>query len=599
MAFTNLIEMLLASAGSNRQKQLYADKRAGRYEALSYEAVLEKTFALADYLGANGVRRGDRVGLLAENRSEWAISDWAIMALGAITVPIYPTLPADQVAYILDDADITHLLLSNGEQLDKLRQNQEVLSSLQMILAMEPLSMPGIENLRSFADLASPGWNEAHKHLTEMATAIKGDDLATIIYTSGTTGKPKGVMLTHANFLANIHGTLANIEILATDHFLSVLPLSHVFERMAGHFLPVYSGASISYAENFTTIVENLGEVKPTVLLCVPRFYEKVYLRVLEAMAAAGGLKESIFNWAVGIGAKVAAQRQKRHPVRGILAIQAKLANALVFKKFHARMGGNIRLFVSGGAPLSPAAADFFVGANFPLVEGYGLTETAPVIAVNKIDHFKVGTVGPLVSNVECRIADDGEILVRGPQVSPGYYQLPQETAAAFSEDGWFATGDIGFIDSDGFLTITDRKKNLLVTSGGKNIAPQPIELALSKHPLIMQALVIGDKRKYLTALILPDRENLPAFAAANGLAEDPQVVIDSAALRAVIGEAIAAVNANLARYESIKYFHIITHEMTVDNGFLTPKMELKRKKVLQTYADAIEKMYGDAPANG
>jgi long-chain acyl-CoA synthetase len=274
---------------SNRQKQLYADKRAGRYEALSYEAVLEKTFALADYLGANGVRRGDRVGLLAENRSEWAISDWAIMALGAITVPIYPTLPADQVAYILDDADITHLLLSNGEQLDKLRQNQEVLSSLQMILAMEPLSMPGIENLRSFADLASPGWNEAHKHLTEMATAIKGDDLATIIYTSGTTGKPKGVMLTHANFLANIHGTLANIEILATDHFLSVLPLSHVFERMAGHFLPVYSGASISYAENFTTIVENLGEVKPTVLLCVPRFYEKVYLRVLEAMAAAGG----------------------------------------------------------------------------------------------------------------------------------------------------------------------------------------------------------------------------------------------------------------------------------------------------------------------
>jgi long-chain acyl-CoA synthetase len=599
MAFTNLIEMLLASAGSNRQKQLYADKRAGRYEALSYEAVLEKTFALADYLGANGVRRGDRVGLLAENRSEWAISDWAIMALGAITVPIYPTLPADQVAYILDDADITHLLLSNGEQLDKLRQNQEVLSSLQMILAMEPLSMPGIENLRSFADLASPGWNEAHKHLTEMATAIKGDDLATIIYTSGTTGKPKGVMLTHANFLANIHGTLANIKILATDHFLSVLPLSHVFERMAGHFLPVYSGASISYAENFTTIVENLGEVKPTVLLCVPRFYEKVYLRVLEAMAAAGGLKESIFNWAVRIGAKVAAQRQKRHPVRGILAIQAKLANALVFKKFHARMGGNIRLFVSGGAPLSPAAADFFVGANFPLVEGYGLTETAPVIAVNKIDHFKVGTVGPLVSSVECRIADDGEILVRGPQVSPGYYRLPQETAAAFSEDGWFATGDIGFIDSDGFLTITDRKKNLLVTSGGKNIAPQPIELALSKHPLIMQALVIGDKRKYLTALILPDRENLPAFAAANGLAEDPQVVIDSAELHAVIDEAIAAVNANLARYESIKYFHIITHEMTVDNGFLTPKMELKRKKVLQTYADAIEKMYGDAPANG
>jgi long-chain acyl-CoA synthetase len=599
MAFTNLIEMLLASAGSNRQKQLYADKRAGRYEALSYEAVLEKTFALADYLGANGVRRGDRVGLLAENRSEWAISDWAIMALGAITVPIYPTLPADQVAYILDDADITHLLLSNGEQLDKVRQNQEVLSSLQMILAMEPLSMPGIENLRSFADLASPGWNEAHKHLTEMATAIKGDDLATIIYTSGTTGKPKGVMLTHANFLANIHGTLANIKILATDHFLSVLPLSHVFERMAGHFLPVYSGASISYAENFTTIVENLGEVKPTVLLCVPRFYEKVYLRVLEAMAAAGGLKESIFNWAVRIGAKVAAQRQKRHPVRGILAIQAKLANALVFKKFHARMGGNIRLFVSGGAPLSPAAADFFVGANFPLVEGYGLTETAPVIAVNKIDHFKVGTVGPLVSSVECRIADDGEILVRGPQVSPGYYRLPQETAAAFSEDGWFATGDIGFIDSDGFLTITDRKKNLLVTSGGKNIAPQPIELALSKHPLIMQALVIGDKRKYLTALILPDRENLPAFAAANGLAEDPQVVIDSAELHAVIDEAIAAVNANLARYESIKYFHIITHEMTVDNGFLTPKMELKRKKVLQTYADAIEKMYGDAPANG
>jgi long-chain acyl-CoA synthetase len=599
MAFTNLIEMLLASAGSNRQKQLYADKRAGRYEALSYEAVLEKTFALADYLGANGVRRGDRVGLLAENRSEWAISDWAIMALGAITVPIYPTLPADQVAYILDDAGITHLLLSNGEQLDKVRQNQEVLSSLQMILAMEPLSMPGIENLRSFADLASPGWNEAHKHLTEMATAIKGDDLATIIYTSGTTGKPKGVMLTHANFLANIHGTLANIKILATDHFLSVLPLSHVFERMAGHFLPVYSGASISYAENFTTIVENLGEVKPTVLLCVPRFYEKVYLRVLEAMAAAGGLKESIFNWAVRIGAKVAAQRQKRHPVRGILAIQAKLANALVFKKFHARMGGNIRLFVSGGAPLSPAAADFFVGANFPLVEGYGLTETAPVIAVNKIDHFKVGTVGPLVSSVECRIADDGEILVRGPQVSPGYYRLPQETAAAFSEDGWFATGDIGFIDSDGFLTITDRKKNLLVTSGGKNIAPQPIELALSKHPLIMQALVIGDKRKYLTALILPDRENLPAFAAANGLAEDPQVVIDSAELHAVIDEAIAAVNANLARYESIKYFHIITHEMTVDNGFLTPKMELKRKKVLQTYADAIEKMYGDAPANG
>jgi long-chain acyl-CoA synthetase len=408
--------------------------------------------------------------------------------------------------------------------------------------------------------------------LENEAARITADDLATIIYTSGTTGLPKGVMLTHGNFITNIEGTLQNIALVNSDLFLSVLPLSHVFERMAGHFIPVSVGATIAYAESFETLMDNLGEASPTILICVPRFYEKVHAKVLEASDGFSPLKKKIFSWATEVGRLQARALENRTGMSFGLKLKMKLAMALVFKKFHQRMGGNLRLFVSGGAPLNKEAAQFFIGAGFNLAEGYGLTETSPVIAVNKIEHFRLGTVGFKVPNVEVKIAEDGEILVKGGQVTQGYFKNPEATAEVFTEDGWFCTGDIGILDDDGFLKITDRKKNILVTAGGKNVAPQPIESQISKSPFIAYAILIGDKRKFISALLVPDREILETTPLPWMQGKSIDEMIAAPEMVELLNTELENQTREMARFEKVKKFVVVDREVTIENGFLTPK---------------------------
>ena len=593
MSYSTLVEMFKKAVENYPDKPAFGTKKDGEYQYFTYAEMAEKIASLGQFLKNFGITKGSNVAILSANRFEWAISDYAIMSLGAATVPVYPTLPANQVEYIVKDCGASIVIVSDTLQLEKILEIRKNLPALEYILMMDNANIDNDDMIKDFQTLLEGQKLPQKNYFEEAVSSITPEDLATIIYTSGTTGIPKGVMLTHKNFVSNIMGTLNNVAMHDTDLFLSVLPLSHVFERMAGHFLPVGVGASIAYAEDFTTLIDNLKEVKPTILICVPRFYEKVYAKVLDGVLASSSAKQKIFNWAMEIGKNIAAVRESNKPITGKLKWQNDLATKLVFHKFHAVMGGRLRFFVSGGAPLSKEVAAFYVGSGFTLVEGYGLTETSPVIAVNKLENFKIGSVGLTVFNVECKIADDGEILVRGPQVTQGYFNNQEETRAAFDEDGWFYTGDIGKLDEDGFLFITDRKKNLLVTAGGKNVAPQPIEMRLTKSPYISHALLIGDRRKYISALIVPDREILSMFADTHNIKYDSlDEVAASPEMAKVIEEQIISRTEDLANYESIKKHVIISDELTVDNGYLTPKMELKRKKVMEKYTGKIDQMY-------
>jgi long-chain acyl-CoA synthetase len=573
----------------------YADKNAlgrkinGQYSYISYAKFGQHVAALAANLKSFGIQKGDRIALLAGNRMEWAITDFAALSVGAVLTPIYPTLPPNQIEYLLNDSEAKLIVISDAEQQQKIESVKGNLKHLQTTVRMDGKQ----EGTHDFWQLCEPAAAEDYlAFLENEAARITADDLATIIYTSGTTGLPKGVMLTHGNFITNIEGTLQNIALVNSDLFLSVLPLSHVFERMAGHFIPVSVGATIAYAESFETLMDNLGEASPTILICVPRFYEKVHAKVLEASDGFSPLKKKIFSWATEVGRLQARALENRTGMSFGLKLKMKLAMALVFKKFHQRMGGNLRLFVSGGAPLNKEAAQFFIGAGFNLAEGYGLTETSPVIAVNKIEHFRLGTVGFKVPNVEVKIAEDGEILVKGGQVTQGYFKNPEATAEVFTEDGWFCTGDIGILDDDGFLKITDRKKNILVTAGGKNVAPQPIESQISKSPFIAYAILIGDKRKFISALLVPDREILETTPLPWMQGKSIDEMIAAPEMVELLNTELENQTREMARFEKVKKFVVVDREVTIENGFLTPKMELKRKHILKEYADKVEEMY-------
>ena len=400
-------------------------------------------------------------------------------------------------------------------------------------------------------------------------------------------------MLTHGNFLSNIEGALEALEVTDEDVFLSFLPLSHVFERMAGHFLAIYAGATIAYAENIETVADNLKEVKPTVMTSVPRFFEKVYSRILDSLEEGSKLKKKIFLWAIETGKNANIYYQKGLPLKGNLKRKIALADKLVFSKLKERVGGRIRLFASGGAPLTREIGEFFNAAGLPLMEGYGLTESSPVITVSRLNNFKFGSPGPPISGVEVAIAEDGEILTRGPHVMKGYFKNEEETRESIDKDNWLHTGDMGYIDKDGFLFITDRKKNILVTSGGKNIAPQPIENLLISSRYIDQALVIGDKRKYCTAFIVPSMENLKKFATDQSIPpEDEKKLVEDTRIRQLIRAEIDNLSINLASYETIKEFTLLSEPFSIESGDLTPTLKIKRNVVEQRYQHLIEKMY-------
>ena len=573
-------------------------KRGEDFQALSSEEVRSQVQGVVAGLMNLGVEPGDRIALLSENRPEWLVSDIAILSAGAINVPIYPTLPAAQIEGLLNDAGVKTIILSTPEQLEKIREIQSRVPSLQTMVVMD-LEEPDSEGLLSFDTLRVNGksaWQSDPARYQEARNRVRSEDVATIIYTSGTTGSPKGVMLSHANIVANVLGLFQIFHFDETDSALSFLPLSHIFERTADYLL-FYCGVSIAYAESIETVPVNMQEIRPTVVASVPRFFEKVHDRVEESRKLSSGLKRRLTDWAFGVG-----RRYTRHVLDGThppvgLAWQRSLASKIVYAKLQQRLGGRLRFFFSGGAPLDARLGEFFLSVGIQILEGYGLTETSPVIAVNRQNRFRFGTVGPALPGVEVKIAEDGEILTRGPSVMLGYYRKPEETQQAL-HGGWFHTGDIGHMDEDGFLNITDRKKDLIVTAGGKNVAPQPIERLLKASPVLLNAVVLGDKRPYLCALVVPNPETITDHAREQGLSfESYGDLLQSPPIQEFLVNAVEKSTAGLASFETVKKVIPVEKDFTIEDGELTPTLKVKRRIVEKRFKNEIEALYAESPS--
>jgi len=593
MQYSSLAEMFFDVAGKFPENTGYKYKKDGAYVPVLFKDAAQKVKYIAGGLAELGVKKGDKVALLSENRLDWALCDYAILALNAINVPIYPSLLPKQVEYLLKDSQSVAVIVSNEDQHNKVNTVKGKCQDLKNIISFD---LPAGDGYKTFDQLLEKGKAFVEKnpdYINEQIKNTNTEDMATIIYTSGTTGEPKGAMLKHSNFISNVEGAKEAVYVDETDTFLSFLPLCHVFERMAGHYLATYSASAIAYAESIDTVAENMGEVHPTVMTSVPRLYEKIYAKVLDSVENGPGLKRKIFYWAIGVGKEYINAVMYNKPISGSLQFKRNLAFKLVFSKLAERVGGNMRFFVSGGAPLSRDIAEFFGAAGLMILEGYGLTETSPVISVNKLDKFKFGTVGPLLNNVEVKIAEDGEILTRGPHVMIGYYNKDEQTKEAIDEEGWFYTGDIGLIDDDGFLKITDRKKNIIVTAGGKNIAPQAIENLMVTNKYIEQTLVIGDKRKFCTAVVVPSFDALHEWAKVQGLTyKDDKELVEFQQVKDLLNKQVEEINKDLASYESIKKIVLSDHLFSIESGELTPSLKVKRKIVETNFKEKIDKIY-------
>ena len=575
-------------------------KVGGAYKPISHSEVAERVRHAARGLSSLGVRRGDRVGILSENRPEWAIADFACLTAGLTDVPIYPTLPADQIAYILKDSGAVAIFVSNKAQAEKIREIRSQVPALKTVVAFD--DVPGLANM-SIADLEKRGaegeTSRSIETYREDALLVKPDDLATIIYTSGTTGEPKGVMLSHDNIYSNVEASRKAIPFEGKDVGLSFLPLSHIFERMAGHYMMFATGTSIAYAESIDTVAANMGEVKPTLVLSVPRLYEKMYARILETALTGGFLKKKIFFWARGVADRWATEKLAGKEPGGLLGIQYGIAQRLVFSKLKTRTGGRLRYFVSGGAPLSPDINKFFYAAGLEILEGYGLTETSPVIAVNTPEAFRIGTVGKPIDGVEVKIAADGEILTRGPHVMKGYYNKPDATRESIEPDGWFHTGDIGEL-RDGFLAITDRKKDIIVTAGGKNIAPQPLENKVKTNKYVAQAVMLGDKRKFPSMLIVPNFDQLERWAKERNIIwTDRAQLLRMPTIQAKMEQEVNQELAGAAHFEIPKKIGLIEHDFSIEKGELTPTQKVKRRAIDKNYKKLIDSLYDEAERSG
>jgi long-chain acyl-CoA synthetase len=572
-------------------------KAGGTWHPISHRQFADRVRHTATGLQALGIGRGSKVAILSENRPEWAITDFACITMGAVDVPVYPTLPPDKIAYILRDSGATVLFVSNAEQASKIGAIRGELPALTCVISFDEPAPPGAD--RSMRDLEAEGRSadtpDRAAAYQQAAGEIQPDDTATLIYTSGTTGEPKGTMLSHDNLLSNVQAASEFVPIGGDDLALSFLPLSHVFERMAGHYLMYHNGVTVAFAESMDLLVKNFSEVKPTIVTAVPRVYEKIYARVLENALAGGAIKKRIFFWARSVGQRAADTRLAGETPGAALGLQAKIADRLVFSKLRERVGGRLRYFVSGGAPLAPEINKFFYSAGLVILEGYGLTETSPVIAVNTPAHFRIGTVGRPIPGVEVAIAADGEILTRGPHIMQGYYNKPEATAEAIDADGWFHTGDIGRLE-DGHLRITDRKKDIIVTAGGKNIAPQPIENLVKTNKYVSQAVMIGDRRKFPIMLIVPNFEQLERWAKIKNLIwTDRRQLLALDTTGAKMEKEVFGVLKDLARYEMPKKLVLLENDFSIETGELTPKLSVKRKVVDERYKALIDAQYEDA----
>jgi long-chain acyl-CoA synthetase len=585
------------------QAQKYKDRlavekrRQGVWQDWSWSRYYETSKAVGLGLYRMGIRKGDRVALLSENRLEWLAADMGIIGIGACTVPIYVTLLAPEIAYIIDNSGSRIFIAENESAVRKVLEKIDHCPTLEKIIVIEPEGCDGLHPLlMSFAELIRLGEiqeAEAPGLFEKAGDAVAVDDLATLVYTSGTTGPPKGAMISHRNILSVFEGLDAVVPAYETDVTVPFLPLCHVFERIAGHFYGMKVGITAHYAQGFDTIVEDIRTKRPTIVLAVPRVCEKIYARIVSQVKQQPAWKQRVFAWAGRVGARVGALRERKKEIPALLALQHRIAYRLVYRKLSDALGGRVRWMTAAGAPLSREIADFFNASGVFVIEGYGLTETTAPVSLNVIDDYRFGTTGkPLPCN-QVRIAEDGEILVKGGNVVQGYWKMPEQTREIFTPDGWLMTGDIGRLDKDGFLAITGRKKDIIITAGGKNIAPQNIEGLFLEDPLFEHVLVIGDRRRYLTALMTLNMDE------AARLAREAQIPFTTgeelpanAEFLALADRHVQDRNRHLARYETIKAYRILPESFSEKTGELTPSLKLKKKVIIEKHRELIERMY-------
>jgi long-chain acyl-CoA synthetase len=604
-----------------RERTVLRHKERGEgWHDITWEDLEDRVQALAGYLHRQGVRKGDRVALLSENRPEWAISDLGTQLIGAANVSIYTSLPPSKVAYILRDAGAKVCIVSVPVQRKKIEEIADECPALEEVIVMSETPDDPPVPMTLWDDALDRGrdyWAEHEEKLVDIAEGITPDDMSALIYTSGTTGEPKGVVLTNRNFCSNVKAALQRVPFGEDDHHLSFLPLSHAFERTAGHTAVLAAGATISYAESIEAVSQNLLEVQPTLMISVPRMFEKVYNRVTKQASEGSAIQQKVFDWAVRTGERYAEAVQSKGPGPGLwLKAQRALAHRLVFSKLHEKLGGNLRFAVSGGAALPKEIGTFFQAAGITIIEGYGLTETAPVLTVNPMDAPRYGTVGHILPGVTVAIqpldgeeldgtvsgsdyptsisTPEGEILAKGPNVMREYWNRPEETRAAFDKNGWYHSGDVGRFE-DGYLKITDRIKHMIVTEGGKNVYPGPIEETFKTKGWIDQIVVIGEGRPFLTALVVPDFDSLRMQARDRGIDEssydDPEF-LELDGVQRIFQDAFTAYNREAAAHEKIRNFRLLTEPFTVEEGTLTPTLKLRRSVIGEQHGDLIDAMY-------
>ncbi len=586
-------EMLIKAVEKYPSKNILNYKENSKWNSINAKDAFSTISNIVSALRFLGIKDDDKVSILSNTSYKWALCDYGIISNASVTVTIYPTLVDSQVEYIINNSETKLIFVENIDQLNKINKIKNHCKKLEHIVILDDNKTDenGVLTFNDFIDLGIKHINDIN--IRDIADSINPDSLVTLIYTSGTTGTPKGVMLSHGNLMSNINAVKRIHTQIDSERFLSFLPLSHVLERMAGHFFPLSISSEVYFAENIDTVGDNMVEISPSVVICVPRFFEKIYAKIITGLKDASKFKLALFNWALKIGKDYVNIINAKQNPNFYLSFKHKIAERLIYTKVRAKLGGNIKFFISGGAPLSAEIAEFFAGIGVVILEGYGLTETSPVLTSNTPDDMRFGCVGKPLYNVDVKIAQDGEILAKGPNIMLGYYKNEDSTNKVIDNDGWFYTGDIGEFDADGFLKITDRKKSLLVTSAGKNIAPAPLENSIKDSNFVDQVIVIGDKRNFISALIVPDFNAVNKFLSDNGKDDlSPDALVDHPDVISLFNKEINIAMEGFAKFEIIKKFKLCSRPFSIENGEMTPKMSIVRKKVLENFNILIESIY-------
>jgi len=590
-----LFQIMCKDFGNEKVRAALKYRLNDKWIEIRYNELYNQTEELALGMATIGVKRGDKIAIIAENRPEWVYSDMAILGLGAVNIPLYPNSTSETIEFILNNSEATGIIVSNKFQLNKVLKIRNNCRHLHFIIVMNRNDAPDEKGIFNFYEVQSKGKlfkNEELTYFNDSCKLAQDKDLCTIIYTSGTTGEPKGVMLTHKNIVSNVIAAHEIFDIGESDIFLSFLPLCHIFERMAGYYTAFSGGCIIVYAESIELISQNMIDVKPTIMTAVPRLFERMYSKIQRNIETQSENKKRIFDWAIEIGKEFQSRKKSGQPSPIFLSIKHKLADKLVFQKLREKTGGRLRFFISGGAALARELGQFFEAAGILIIEGYGLTESSPVIAANRLNDFKFGTVGKPLPGVEIKIAKDGEILAYGPNIMQGYYKNRKETDESI-KNGWLHTGDIGVFDAEGFLIITDRKKHLFKTSGGKYIAPTPIENMFLASKFIDQFVLIGDRRMFLSALIVPDYDALKEYADANRIQYNSiEELLSMKQIYELLEKEFDQFHKKLANFERVRKFAILDKPFTIESGELTPSLKIKRKVIEERYKDLIDDMY-------